>query len=239
MQDTHFKSVLAISVAKIVSWYVSNIQSILDTHALPIKQKTKFVSETSNHFTRERTVISQKTEIYVDFSPEYLNQACPKSRPQLDLKIWIEYGPGQYCSRVGQFFFRFLPNSSHRCVMNSILRTILSVIYWAFYMLKNIRRRVVRIAQRVVRIAQSGKALSFRRRGPGFESRGQPYPQCFHPTLGMWTLVEGWSIGSEPAIDITHAPAGSDTLRGLVGKSVEWYFPAVGQGRKRGGKVVM
>ena len=70
----------------------------------------------------------------------------------------------------------------------------------------------------VVWIAQSGKALSFRRRGPGFESRGQPYAQCFHPALGMWTLVEGWSIGSEPAIDITHAPAGSDTLRGLVGK---------------------
>ena len=44
---------------------------------------------------------------------------------------------------------------------------------------------------RVVRIAQSGKALSFRRKGPGFKSRGQPYPQCFHPTLGMWTLVEG------------------------------------------------
>ena len=91
----------------------------------------------------------------------------------------------------------------------------------------------------VVWIAQSGKALSFCRRGPGFESRGQPYAQCFHPTLGMWTLVEGWSIGLEPAIDITHAPAGSDTLRGLIGKSVEWYFPAVGQGWKRGGKVVM
>ena len=27
-------------------------------------------------------------------------------------------------------------------------------------------------------------------------------------------------MGSEPAIDITHAPAGSDTLRGLVGKLV-------------------
>ena len=89
----------------------------------------------------------------------------------------------------------------------------------------------------VVWIAQSGKALSFRRRGPGFESWGQPYAQCFHPALGMWTLVEGWSIGSEPAIDITHAPAGSDTLRGLVGKSVEWYFPAVGQGWKRGGRL--
>ena len=44
---------------------------------------------------------------------------------------------------------------------------------------------------RVLRIAQSSKALSFRRRGPGFESQGQPYPRCFHPTLGMWTLVEG------------------------------------------------
>ena len=43
----------------------------------------------------------------------------------------------------------------------------------------------------VVWIAQSGKALSFRRRGPGFESRGQPYPPCFHPALGIWTLVEG------------------------------------------------
>ena len=63
------------------------------------------------------------------------------------------------------------------------------------------------LKSRVVRIAQSGQ------RGPGFESRGQPYPQCFHPTLGMWTLVEGWYIGSEPAIDIMHAPAGSDTLR--------------------------
>ena len=40
-------------------------------------------------------------------------------------------------------------------------------------------------------IAQSGKALSFHRRGPGFESRGQPYAQCLHPALGMWTLVEG------------------------------------------------
>ena len=28
----------------------------------------------------------------------------------------------------------------------------------------------------------------------------------------------------------SHAPAGSDTLRGLVGrKGLEWYFPAVGQ----------
>ena len=30
----------------------------------------------------------------------------------------------------------------------------------------------------------------------------------------------------------SHAPAGSDTLRGLVGrKGLEWYFPAVGQVR--------
>ena len=64
--------------------------------------------------------------------------------------------------------------------------------------------------------------------GPGFESRGQPYPQCFHPTLGMWTLVEGWSIGSDPAIDITHAPAGSDTLRGLVGKKCRMVLPSCG-----------
>ena len=29
-----------------------------------------------------------------------------------------------------------------------------------------------------------------------------------------------------------HAPMGSDTLRGLVGrKDLEWYFPAVGQVR--------
>ena len=49
---------------------------------------------------------------------------------------------------------------------------------------------VVWIDQRVAWIAQSGKALNFHRRGPGFESRGQPYPQCFHPTLRMWTLVE-------------------------------------------------
>ena len=79
----------------------------------------------------------------------------------------------------------------------------------------------------VVRIAQSGKVLSFRRRGPGFESWGQPYPRCFHPTLGVWTLVEEL-IEWVRACNL-HAPAGSDTLRGLVGKSLEWYFPAVGQ----------
>ena len=69
-------------------------------------------------------------------------------------------------------------------------------IYWHLFILENSRKmvRVVQIAQsgkRVVQIAQSSRALSFTRRGPGFESRGQPYPRCFHPTLGMWTLVEG------------------------------------------------
>ena len=79
----------------------------------------------------------------------------------------------------------------------------------------------------VVQIAQSGKVLSFHRRGPGFESRGQPYPWCFHPALGMWTLVE--ELIERVRACNSHAQAGSDTLRSLVGKSLEWYFPAVGQ----------
>ena len=43
---------------------------------------------------------------------------------------------------------------------------------------------------RVVWIAQSGKALSFRRRGPGFESRGQPYPQSYTGDVDSgWRLI--------------------------------------------------
>ena len=36
---------------------------------------------------------------------------------------------------------------------------------------------------KIVWIAQSGKALVFIR-GPGFESQGQPYPQCFPASTG-------------------------------------------------------
>ena len=168
--------------------------------------------------------------------------------------VWISKGGIKKNSR--NIFFKFSPNLFRKAVYidkgwavtfswylpMSLSDFTPALVWWVDYTMKAKSKLTIwgcPDSSGVVQIAQSGKALSFRRRGPGFESRGQPYPQCFHPTLGMWILVEGWYIGSEPAIDITHAPAGSDTLRGLVGKNVEWYFPAVDQGWRRGGKVVM
>ena len=82
---------------------------------------------------------------------------------------------------------------------------------------------------RVVWIAQSGKVPVFIGEVLGSNPGVNHIPSVFWPPhKGCWLWLRSWSKMVRTCN--SHAPAGSDTLRGLVGrKSLEWYFPTVGQ----------